>query len=56
MYIADIYVSPQNYALVGVGFTFTILAIIFVTLRIVTRVWLVRNIGVDDAFIVVSAV
>ncbi|CAM1506170.1 Fc.00g058110.m01.CDS01 [Cosmosporella sp. VM-42] len=55
MYIADIYVSPQNYALVGVGFTFTILAIIFVVLRIFTRLWLVRNIGVDDAFIVVSA-
>ncbi|KAF7562357.1 hypothetical protein G7046_g1765 [Stylonectria norvegica] len=55
MYVADIYVSPQNYALVGVGFTFTILAIIFVSARIVTRVWLVRNIGIDDAFIVLSA-
>ncbi|KAF7557723.1 hypothetical protein G7Z17_g413 [Cylindrodendrum hubeiense] len=54
MYVAGIFVPEVNYALVGVGFTFTILAIIFVVLRIFTRVWLVRGVGADDGFIVIS--
>ncbi|KAH6975105.1 hypothetical protein BKA56DRAFT_553579 [Ilyonectria sp. MPI-CAGE-AT-0026] len=54
MYVSNIFVPEQNYALVGVGFTFTVLAIIFVVLRIFTRVWLVRSVGADDGFIVIS--
>ncbi|KPM36033.1 hypothetical protein AK830_g10531 [Neonectria ditissima] len=54
MYVSDIYVPPQNHALVGVGLTFTVLAALFVVLRIFTRLWLVRSMGVDDVFIVIS--
>lgn len=54
MYVADILVSPKNYALVIVEFVFTILAIVFVTLRIFTRLWIVKGIGFDDGFIVLS--
>ncbi|KAH7121980.1 hypothetical protein B0J13DRAFT_680159 [Dactylonectria estremocensis] len=54
MYVADIFVPEVNYALVGVGFTFTILAILFVVLRIFTRLWLVRSMGADDVFIIIS--
>lgn len=56
MYIANIFVSEKNYALVGVGFTFTVLALVLVGLRVITRIWLVRNFGADDGFIVVSTV
>lgn len=49
-------VPEQDYALVGVGFTFTVLASLFVVLRIITRVWVVRSLGGDDGFIVLSMV
>ncbi|KAJ3526341.1 hypothetical protein NM208_g11236 [Fusarium decemcellulare] len=55
MYVAGIFVPEQNYALVGVGFTFTVLAVAFVVVRIITRAWLVRGVGFDDAFIVLAA-
>ncbi|OAQ57581.1 hypothetical protein VFPPC_12202 [Pochonia chlamydosporia 170] len=55
MYVADIFVSENNYSLVGVGFTFTVLAIVVVVLRIFTRLWVVKSFGVDDSFIVLSA-
>ncbi|KAI5460227.1 hypothetical protein BGZ63DRAFT_359196 [Mariannaea sp. PMI_226] len=55
MYVTDIYVSKQNYGLVGVGFTFTVLAVLFVLLRIITRLWLVKGMGFDDGFIIISA-
>ena len=56
MYIADIYVSEKNYALVAVGFTFTVLAAALVLLRIITRTALLKNAGVDDAFILLAMV
>ncbi|KAF4958111.1 hypothetical protein FSARC_11099 [Fusarium sarcochroum] len=54
MYVTDILVPEQCRALVVVGFLFTCLASVFVILRVITRVWLVRGIGIDDAFIVLS--
>lgn len=58
MYITNIYVPKQDYSLVGVGFTFTIFAVVFVLLRLFTRIWLVRGrgLGFDDGFIVLSTV
>lgn len=56
MYVADIFVSPKNYSLVILEFLFTTLAIVFVILRVFTRLWIVKNIGFDDAFIVLSTV
>lgn len=56
MYIGDIFVSEKNYALVGVEFTFTVLACTCVILRIFTRLWLSTSIGFDDGFIVLSMV
>jgi hypothetical protein len=56
MYIGDVFVSEKNYALVGVEFTFTVLASASVVLRIITRLWLVKSIGIDDGFIVLSMV
>lgn len=56
MYIGDIFVSTRNQPLVIVEFTFTVLAGICVSLRIFTRLWLVKIIGFDDGFIVLSMV
>ena len=56
MYVAGIYVSPANYNLVGLGFAFTITALVFIALRIFTRVWIVRSFGVDDALIAITGV
>ena len=56
MYVANIYVSEKNYALVGVGFTFTIIAAALVLLRVVTRTTLLKNAGIDDAFILLAMV
>jgi high-affinity Fe2+/Pb2+ permease len=56
MYIADIYIVERNYGLVVCGFLFTTLAVIAVILRLITRLALVRNFGIDDAFITLAAV
>lgn len=56
MYVADIFVPQNCHALVVVGFLFTCLSSVFVILRIITRVWIVRSIGIDDAFIALSNV
>ncbi|WZH46803.1 uncharacterized protein QYS62_007911 [Fusarium acuminatum] len=54
MYVADILVPEQCHTLVVVGFLFTCLASVFVLLRVITRVWFVRSVGLDDGFIVLS--
>ncbi|KAG5659833.1 hypothetical protein KAF25_002392 [Fusarium avenaceum] len=54
MYVADILVPEQCHKLVVVGFLFTCLATVFVLLRVITRVWFVRSVGIDDGFIVLS--
>ncbi|CAH0035078.1 unnamed protein product [Clonostachys rhizophaga] len=54
MYVGNIYVPPQNYPLIGVGFTFTILGVVTVCLRVFTRGWLIKHFGTDDALIVFS--
>jgi hypothetical protein len=56
MYVADIFVPEQCHTLVVVGFLFTCLASVFVLLRVITRVWFVRSVGLDDGFIVLSNV
>jgi hypothetical protein len=56
MYVADILVPEQCHTLVVVGFLFTCLASVFVLLRVITRVWFVRSVGLDDGFIVLSNV
>lgn len=56
MYVGNIYVPPQNYPLIGVGFTFTILGVVTVCLRVFTRGWLIKHFGTDDALIVFSGV
>jgi hypothetical protein len=43
-------------ALVAVNITFTVIAVTAVALRLVTRLLIVKNAGVDDAFIGVAAV
>lgn len=56
MYVADILVPEQCHKLAVVGFLFTCLATVFVLLRVITRVWFVRSVGIDDGFIVLSNV
>lgn len=56
MYVADILVPDECHKLVVVGFFFTCLATVFVLLRVITRVWFVRSVGIDDGFIVLSNV
>jgi hypothetical protein len=56
MYVTDILVPEQCHTLVVVGFLFTCLASVFVILRVITRVWFVRSVGIDDGFIVLSNV
>ncbi|KAI9900974.1 hypothetical protein N3K66_005236 [Trichothecium roseum] len=55
MYVADIHIVEGNYGLVIAGFAFTISAVVAVILRLVTRGFLVSNIGIDDGFILVAA-
>lgn len=45
--------GPQ---LLGPAVTFTVLAIIFVTARLVSRTFVTRNLGLDDLFIVAASV
>lgn len=56
MYVADIYIVPRNHGLVVSAFFFTTLAVMAVILRIITRVGLVHNIGIDDGLITLAAV
>ena len=55
-YIADIPIVERNHGLVVSAFLFTTLAIVSVSLRVFTRVGLVRNAGIDDYFIIAAAV
>ncbi|KAJ4138635.1 hypothetical protein NW768_002485 [Fusarium equiseti] len=54
MYVVDIFVPEACHTLVVLGFLFTVLATVFVILRFVTRICLVRNVGVDDGFIILA--
>ncbi|OBS22986.1 hypothetical protein FPOA_09305 [Fusarium poae] len=54
MYVADIFVPEECHTLVILGFLFTCLASIFVILRFITRVCLVRNVGADDGFVILA--
>ncbi|WXC50672.1 hypothetical protein SNK03_013191 [Fusarium graminearum] len=54
MHVADIFVPEECYALVILGFLFTCLASVFVILRFITRVCLVRSVGADDGFIILA--
>lgn len=56
MYVADIHIVEGNYGLVIAGLAFTISAVVAVILRLITRGFLVSNIGLDDGFIFVAAV
>lgn len=56
MYVGDIEIVEKNTSLVVALFFFTILGIFCVTLRVITRLWLVRNLGLDDVFIVFATV
>lgn len=55
-YIAGIPVVGRNYGLVVSGFLFTSVAVLAVLLRVFTRVFLVKNVGIDDCFIAASMV
>ncbi|CAF3511597.1 unnamed protein product [Fusarium graminearum] len=46
--------GEECYALVILGFLFTCLASVFVILRFITRVCLVRSVGADDGFIILA--
>ncbi|RBR07522.1 uncharacterized protein FIESC28_10603 [Fusarium coffeatum] len=54
MYVADIFVPEECHSLVVLGFLFTVLATVFVILRFITRICLLRNVGVDDLFIILA--
>ena len=56
MYVVDIFVPEECHALVVLGFLFTVLATVFVILRFITRICFVRNVGVDDGFIILANV
>lgn len=56
MHVANIFVPEECYALVILGFLFTCLASVFVILRFITRVCLVRSVGADDGFIILANV
>ena len=56
MSFAGIDVPANAVPLLGVELSFTIVAIVAVALRVVTRTCLIKNLGVDDLFIVLSAV
>jgi hypothetical protein len=56
MYVTDIFVPEECHTLVILGFLFTCLASIFVILRFITRVCLVRNVGADDGFVILANV
>ncbi|QPC62904.1 hypothetical protein HYE67_005135 [Fusarium culmorum] len=54
MHVADIFVPDECYALVILGFLFTCLASVFVILRFITRICLVRSVGADDGFVILA--
>lgn len=56
MSLAGIEVPANAVPLVGVELSFTIVAVVSVGLRVLTRTWLIKHIGFDDLFIVLSAV
>ena len=56
MYVVDIFVPKECHALVVLGFLFTVLATVFVILRFITKICLLRNVGVDDGFVVLANV
>jgi hypothetical protein len=47
-YIAGMKIVPRNYALVVNSFFWTILALIFIIIRLFTRGCIVKKIGLDD--------
>lgn len=55
-YIADIPIVERNYGLVFSLFFFTTLAVLSVTLRIITRTLVVNIRGLDDYLIVAATV
>ena len=55
MYVAGIDVVERNHGLVISLFLFTVLAVTAVTMRLFTRLVLVRAVGVDDVFITIAA-
>lgn len=55
-YLVGVPVVERNAALVVSGFLFTGLAVLAVWLRVFTRAFLVKNMGIDDYFIVASMV
>lgn len=56
LYIVDIPIVERNHGLVVSAFLFTSLAFLAVSMRTFTRAFLVRNVGLDDYFIVAAAV
>ena len=56
MYVVEIFVPEECHALVVLGFLFTILATVFVILRFITKICVLRNVGVDDGFIILANV
>lgn len=56
MPFAGVDVPKDAVPLVGVELSFTIVAIVSVALRVLTRTWLIKHLGFDDLFIVLSAV
>lgn len=55
-YIADIPIVAKDHGLIISGFLFTTIACLSVSLRTFTRTVLVRNMGLDDYFIIAAAV
>lgn len=56
MSFAGIDVPKNAIPLLGVELSFTIVAIVSVALRVLTRTWLIKHMGFDDLFIILSAV
>lgn len=56
MYVGDIFIVKENYGVVVTGFLFTTLAVLAVLMRTVTRAIIVRNLGLDDYFIILAMV
>lgn len=56
LYVGDIPIVERNNGLVITGFLFTSLAFLAVSLRIITRAVIVRNLGPDDYLIIAAVV
>jgi hypothetical protein len=55
-YVAGMPIVERNYALVVNTFLWTILALIFISMRLFTRAFIVKKVGIDDYLMIATMV